>query len=108
MSCFSAPPRGREAESRARLARLGSALSFSPLFHFIPVSERSHLAEACRCQSPQLPGFARPRPLLRIIRSLPWRGSLNQLLLFSGILGLNVRLIQWKIQLKEEDQELEE
>ncbi|CAE7757402.1 unnamed protein product [Symbiodinium sp. CCMP2456] len=61
-----------------------------------------------RCQSPRLSGFARPRPLLCIIRTLPWRGSLNQLLLFSGILGLNVRLIQWKIQLKEEDQELEE
>ena len=158
--------RGREAESRARLARLarlGSLFVFLPLISFhLPVSERSHLAEACRCQSPQLPGFARssplrgrdmdsgwtlfvccaaqrPRPLLRIIRSLPWRGlavawasllfsvpcvaagSLNQLLLFSGILGLNVRqlsdalspfrlalrlavdprrLIQWKIQLK--------
>jgi len=61
-----------------------------------------------RCQSPILPGFARPRPLGSIIRSLPWRGSFNQLVLFSGILGLNVRLIQWKIQLKEEDKDLEE
>ncbi|CAE6931776.1 unnamed protein product [Symbiodinium natans] len=61
-----------------------------------------------RCQSPRLPGFVRPRPLRGIVWGLPWRGSFNQLVLFSGILGLNVRLIQWKIQLKEEAEESEE
>jgi len=58
-----------------------------------------------RCQSPSLPGFTKPRPLGGIIWALPWRSSFNQLVLFSGILGLNVRLIQWKIELQEEETE---
>eukprot|EP00933_Yihiella_yeosuensis_P025428 TRINITY_DN19751_c0_g1_i1.p1 TRINITY_DN19751_c0_g1~~TRINITY_DN19751_c0_g1_i1.p1 ORF type:complete len:332 (-),score=47.50 TRINITY_DN19751_c0_g1_i1:535-1530(-) len=62
-----------------------------------------------RCQS-KLPGLLEPRPLLPIITRLPWRGSFHQLLMFGGILAINVRLIQWKIQLQAQErvQEMEE
>jgi len=55
-----------------------------------------------RCQS-NLPGLPEPRPLWSTVKGLPWRGSLNQLLMFGGILALNVRLIQWKLELQAEE-----
>jgi hypothetical protein len=60
-----------------------------------------------RCQS-NLPGLLKPRPLWPIIKGLPWRGSFNQLLLFGGILGLNVRLIQWKLKLQAQEEDNED
>eukprot|EP00930_Biecheleria_cincta_P057221 TRINITY_DN43196_c0_g1_i1.p1 TRINITY_DN43196_c0_g1~~TRINITY_DN43196_c0_g1_i1.p1 ORF type:complete len:322 (+),score=50.45 TRINITY_DN43196_c0_g1_i1:33-968(+) len=60
-----------------------------------------------RCQS-CLPGLLEPKPLWPIIRGLPWRSSLNQLVLFSGVLALNVRVIQWKLQLQAEEEDDDE
>lgn len=56
-----------------------------------------------RCQS-QLPGLLEPGPLLQVIWSLPWWSSFNQLLIFSGILALNVKVTQWKLELKAEEE----
>mmetsp|Transcript_41640 Transcript_41640/g.90794 ORF Transcript_41640/g.90794 Transcript_41640/m.90794 type:complete len:303 (-) Transcript_41640:53-961(-) len=52
-----------------------------------------------RCQS-RLPGLLEPSPIWGTVVSLPWRGSLYQLIMFGGILALNVRLIQWKLELQ--------
>jgi len=60
-----------------------------------------------RCQS-KLPGLPEPRPLWSTVKGLPWRGSFNQLLLFGGMLALNVRLVQWKLELQAEAEEDEE
>lgn len=54
-----------------------------------------------RCQS-RIPGLTPPEPLPELVWSLPWRGSLTQFLLFGGLMAVNVRLIQWKIQLQNE------
>ncbi|CAJ1352209.1 unnamed protein product [Effrenium voratum] len=68
-----------------------------------------------RCQS-HLPTLPERRSFAEIIHGLPWRGwrrintetpgdgSFNSLVLYGGILTLNVRLIQWKMQLQEEDE----
>lgn len=55
-----------------------------------------------RCQS-RYPGMLEPEPLPQLVRSLPWRGAMYQFFLFGGIMALNVRLIQWKIQLQNEE-----
>lgn len=60
-----------------------------------------------RCQS-RLPGLLLPVPLWETFWNLPWRGSLYQMVMFSGILMLNIRLTQWKLQLKAEEAEYEE
>ena len=54
-----------------------------------------------RCQS-NLPGLPEPRSVASIVRGLPWRGAFNQLVLFGGVLTLNVRIIQWKLQMQAE------
>lgn len=64
----------------------------------------NHVGVIQRCQS-RLPGLPEPRSVASIVRGLPWRGSFNQLLLFGGILTLNVRLIQWKLQMQAENEE---
>jgi len=57
-----------------------------------------------RCQS-NFNGMLAPEPLPDLVKSLPWRGSMYQFFMFGGIMALNVRLIQWKIQLQNEDDE---
>jgi len=57
-----------------------------------------------RCQSP-LPGLVPPAPLWRTLRSLPWLSTFYQFLMFGGILGLNVKLIQLKLEMEEEPDE---
>merc|ERR1712113_1056509 len=57
-----------------------------------------------RCQS-TLPGLLAPWPLWETVRNLPWRGSFYQFLVFGGILMLHIKLVQLKIELKEEDAE---
>lgn len=55
-----------------------------------------------RCQS-TLPGMLTPSPLWDTVYSLPWKSSLYQFVMFGGILALNVRLIQWKLELQAQD-----
>lgn len=57
-----------------------------------------------RCQS-NVPGLLEPSPLSEAVASLPWRSSAYQLVMFGGIMALNVRLIQWKTELGNEDYE---
>merc|ERR1719444_647818 len=52
-----------------------------------------------RCQSPSL-GMLEPEPLVDLVRSLPWKGSMYQFFMFGGVLALNVKLIQLKVQLQ--------
>lgn len=60
-----------------------------------------------RCQS-CLPGLLEPKPLWPIFMGLPWRSSFNQLVLFGGILALNVKVIQLKLQLQAEEDDDDE
>mmetsp|Transcript_41691 Transcript_41691/g.116161 ORF Transcript_41691/g.116161 Transcript_41691/m.116161 type:complete len:321 (-) Transcript_41691:220-1182(-) len=57
-----------------------------------------------RCQS-RLPGLPSPSPLWGTVRSLPWMSSLYQLVMFGGILALNVKMIQLKLQLEDDPDE---
>lgn len=57
-----------------------------------------------RCQS-RLPGMLEPEPFPELVQSLPWRSCGLQFLLFGGIMAVNVKLIQMKVQLQEEQQE---
>lgn len=59
-----------------------------------------------RCQSHSF-GKLEPEPLWHMVWSLPWKGSAYQFLMFSGVLALNVKLIQLKVQLGREVQEME-
>lgn len=54
-----------------------------------------------RCQS-RLPGMPDPEPFPDLVKSLPWRSCATQFVLFGGIMAVNVKLIQWKVQLQEE------
>lgn len=56
-----------------------------------------------RCQS-RAAGMLEPEPILDLVRSLPWRSTGWQVVLYGGILGLNVKLIQWKMQLQKEEE----
>lgn len=53
-----------------------------------------------RCQS-WLPGLVTPLPLWRTLQNLPWLSSFYQFLMFGGILALNVKLIQLKLEMDE-------
>mmetsp|Transcript_57328 Transcript_57328/g.177683 ORF Transcript_57328/g.177683 Transcript_57328/m.177683 type:complete len:308 (+) Transcript_57328:96-1019(+) len=55
-----------------------------------------------RCQS-YLPGLLLPSPLWGTVRGLPWLSSFYQLLMFGGILALNVKLIKVKLELESQD-----
>merc|ERR1711974_323123 len=57
-----------------------------------------------RCQSPA-EGLLDPEPLPSLVRSLPWRLSAYQFVLYGGIMALNVKLVQWKLQLQAEELE---
>lgn len=59
-----------------------------------------------RCQS-FLPGLLPPRPIGETIKGLPWRSSVWQFFMFSGILALNVKLIQWKLEVQALDNDEE-
>eukprot|EP00416_Gambierdiscus_australes_P036668 CAMPEP_0171106562 /NCGR_PEP_ID=MMETSP0766_2-20121228/65019_1 /TAXON_ID=439317 /ORGANISM="Gambierdiscus australes, Strain CAWD 149" /LENGTH=316 /DNA_ID=CAMNT_0011567675 /DNA_START=138 /DNA_END=1088 /DNA_ORIENTATION=+ len=58
-----------------------------------------------RCQSPRLPGLPRPAPLWGTVLNLPWQSSIYQLVMFGGILALNVKMIQLKLELDDGPQE---
>jgi len=55
-----------------------------------------------RCQSHSM-GMLEPEPISELVRSLPWKGSMWQFVMFGGVLALNVKLIQWKVQLQNEE-----
>lgn len=59
-----------------------------------------------RCQS-RITGLLDPQPLPELVCTLPWRGTLYQFVIFGGIMALNVRLVQWKIQLQREQDQRE-
>lgn len=54
-----------------------------------------------RCQS-KLPRLPDPEPMLELLKSLPWRGCVYQFAMYGGIMAINVRLVQMKIQLREQ------
>lgn len=64
-----------------------------------------------RCQSSLIPGLPEPRDLWETVKDLPWRSFCYQLLVFSGVLALQIRLVQMKmeeglaVQDREEDRE---
>uniref|UniRef100_A0A7S1WUK1 Uncharacterized protein n=1 Tax=Alexandrium catenella TaxID=2925 RepID=A0A7S1WUK1_ALECA len=57
-----------------------------------------------RCQS-QLPGLPRPQPLRGMVLNLPWLSSLYQLVAFSGVLALNVKMMQLKLEYEDFQEE---
>jgi len=60
-----------------------------------------------RCQS-GIPGLLEHSPLQATLQSLPWKGAFYQFLMFSGILALNIKLIQWKVEVQNEDYDTRE
>jgi len=58
----------------------------------------NHVGVIQRCQS-CLPGLVWPTPLWGTIRKLPWLSTFYQFLLFGGILAVNFKLIQLKLEL---------
>eukprot|EP00929_Paragymnodinium_shiwhaense_P026230 TRINITY_DN15636_c0_g1_i1.p1 TRINITY_DN15636_c0_g1~~TRINITY_DN15636_c0_g1_i1.p1 ORF type:complete len:332 (-),score=41.32 TRINITY_DN15636_c0_g1_i1:309-1229(-) len=57
----------------------------------------THIGTIQRCQS-ALEGLLEPRPWMMIAKGLPYKTSLWQLIMFAGILGLNIKLVQWKAE----------
>eukprot|EP00405_Crypthecodinium_cohnii_P032859 CAMPEP_0206523704 /NCGR_PEP_ID=MMETSP0324_2-20121206/67771_1 /ASSEMBLY_ACC=CAM_ASM_000836 /TAXON_ID=2866 /ORGANISM="Crypthecodinium cohnii, Strain Seligo" /LENGTH=351 /DNA_ID=CAMNT_0054018179 /DNA_START=50 /DNA_END=1102 /DNA_ORIENTATION=+ len=67
----------------------------------------NHLGVIQRCQS-ECRGLLEPEPISELLSSLPWKGTLYQVFLFGGVMALNVRLVQWKIILQQEERELQD
>jgi len=55
-----------------------------------------------RCQS-KMPSLPDHEPLSELAKTLPWRGCVYQFALYGGIMAINVRLIQLKMQLRDQD-----
>jgi len=58
----------------------------------------NHVGVIQRCQS-CLPGLVWPTPLWGTVRKLPWLSTFYQFLLFGGILAVNFKLLQLKLEL---------
>jgi len=62
-----------------------------------------------RCQSGLIPGLPQPRDLWETVKGLPWWSFCYQLVMFSGFLALQIRLVQMKMEEglldKDEDRE---
>jgi len=60
----------------------------------------NHVGVIQRCQS-CISGLVWPTPLWGTVRKLPWLSTFYQFLLFGGILAVNFRLIQLKLELED-------
>lgn len=100
-ACIETCAMGSQLELSDKLILKATALSVTSIFT-APVS---YLGLIQRCQSDQTAGLLTPRPVFDILSCLPWRSSFYQLVLFSGLLALNVRLIQFKIEQQREDED---
>jgi len=68
----------------------------------------THVGTIQRCQSAAVEGLIDCRPLGDVLGSLPWRGLFYQLVIFSGLLVLNVTVLQWKAEIAvQEEQQAE-
>lgn len=57
-----------------------------------------------RCQS-HLPGLAEPCPVTDILKNLPLKSACIQFIMFGGILALNFKIIQWKVEVQRNEEE---
>lgn len=62
----------------------------------------SYVGVIQRCQS-SLPRLPDPESVPEMVKTLPWRGCVYQFFLYGGIMAINVRLIQMKMQLRDQD-----
>lgn len=66
----------------------------------------NYIAIIQRCQS-SIPGLPEAEPIPELVKTLPWGSCALQFLLFGGLMAINVKLIQMKVQIQEEqDQEM--
>lgn len=87
-----------ELTEKMLLKASGSSVvsSFTSLVNYVGVIQR--------CQS-RLPGMLEPEPLPSLVRGLPWRSCGMQFMLYGGMMAVNVKLIQMKVQFREEEEE---
>merc|ERR1719350_929699 len=87
-----------ELTEKMLLKASGSSVvsSFTSLVNYIGVIQR--------CQS-RLPGMLEPEPFPSLVRGLPWRSCGMQFMLYGGMMAVNVKLIQMKVQFREEEEE---
>lgn len=99
-SCIDRFSAGTELELADKILLKASAISvvsiFTAPFNYVGVIQR------CQSSLPDLLAFS---PMLRTVYNLPWRSSFYQFFLFSSILALNVKMVQWKLEMKAEDDE---
>lgn len=88
---------GSELEVGDKLLLKASGSSVVSIF----TSPLNYIALIQRCQS-GTQGLLQPRPVKELVWTLPWKGAVHQFFLFGGVLALNARLIQMKMQLLNE------
>lgn len=99
-ACIDRFSTGSELELADKVLLKASALSVASIF----TSPFNYIGVIQRCQS-SLPGLLAFSPIWQTAKSLPWRGSFYQFVLFASIFALNVKMVQWKLEMQADDDE---
>merc|ERR1711957_465087 len=97
-SCIDRFSAGTELEMADKVLLKASAVSVVSIF----TSPINYVGVIQRCQS-CLPELLEHTPILSTVLSLPWTNSVYQFFLFSGILALNMKMVQWKLEMQAEE-----
>lgn len=97
-TCIDRYSSGPDLELADKMLLKASASSVVSVF----TSPVNYIGIIQRCQS-SIPGLIPQGPVWRTLQNLPWKGSFFQFFLFSSILAMNVKLIQWKLEVQAEE-----
>lgn len=93
--CIDRYSSGQDLELAEKVLLKASAASVVSVF----TSPFNQIGIIQRCQS-SIPGLIPVGPISRTIQNLPWKGSFFQLILFTGIFALHVKLLQLKLEVE--------
>jgi len=94
-TCIDRYGAGQDLELTEKVLLKASAASVVSVF----TSPFNQIGIIQRCQS-SIPGLIPLGPISRTLQNLPWKGSFFQLILFSGIFALHVKLLQLKLEVE--------
>jgi len=97
-SCIDRFSAGTELEMADKVLLKASAVSVVSIF----TSPINYVGVIQRCQS-SLPDLLEHTPILNTVLNLPWTNSVYQFFLFAGILALNMKMVQWKLEMQAEE-----